>query len=154
MPEHLLQTILERNQVASSDQAQILTYAAKERASAAAILATDSITDEVPLWTEPQFQSHPMVLPLAGMFYEKELLYTFEDYQQHLSATQKFAKEHSNYTIITGEPSAFRNIQIQICKGRWVLVTKNKAPAIHFVIRHPKMLHAFENFVISITEPT
>ena len=96
----------------------------------------------------------PMVLPLAGMFYEKELLYTFEDYQQHLSATQKFAEEHSNYTIITGEPSAFRNIQIQICKGRWVLVTKNKAPAIHFVIRHPKMLHAFENFVISVTEPT
>ncbi len=154
MPEHLLQTILERNQVASSDQAQILTYAAKERASAATILATDSITDEVPLWTEPQFQSHPMVLPLAGMFYEKELLYTFEDYQQHLSATQKFAEEHSNYTIITGETSAFQNIQIQICKGRWVLVTKNKAPAIHFVIRHPKILHAFENFVISVTEPT
>lgn len=39
----------------------------------------------------------------------------------------------------------FRNIQIQINEGKWVIVSKNNAPAIHFVIKHPKMIRAFED---------
>lgn len=33
------------------------------------------------------------------------------------------------------------------------MISKNKAPAIHFVIQHPKMPNAFENFVAPHKEP-
>ena len=47
---------------------------------------------------------------------------------------------------------AFRNLQILIHQGRWVMVSKGKAPAIHFVIRHPKLRYAIESFIPPITE--
>ena len=47
----------------------------------------------------------------------------------------------------------FRNIQITILEGSRVIVTKNKSPAIHFVIQHPKMCAAIENMVLPVIEP-
>ena len=38
-------------------------------------------------------------------------------------------------------------------EGQWVMVSKNKAPAIHFVIRHSKMLRAFERLTLPVVEP-
>ena len=32
------------------------------------------------------------------------------------------------------------------------MVSKGKAPAIHFVIRHPKLRSAIENFIPPVTE--
>lgn len=47
----------------------------------------------------------------------------------------------------------FRNLQIFMHEGRWAMVPKNKAPAIHFVIHHPKLRSAIENFIPPVTEP-
>jgi len=43
-------------------------------------------------------------------------------------------------------------LQIFIHEGQWVMVSKGKAPAIHFVIRHPKLRSAIENFIPPVTE--
>ena len=47
---------------------------------------------------------------------------------------------------------AFRNITIRACHGRWVIVSKAKAPAIHFVIRHPRLMDAIERFSPPVVE--
>ena len=44
------------------------------------------------------------------------------------------------------------NLQIFIRKGKWVGVSKCKAPAIHFVIRHPRLCAALENMVFLVDE--
>ena len=46
----------------------------------------------------------------------------------------------------------FRNIQIRILEGKWVVISKNKAPAIHFVIHNPQLRSAIENMVIPNSE--
>ena len=46
----------------------------------------------------------------------------------------------------------FRNMQITICKGKHVLVSKNADPVIHFIIEHPAMVAAFERFAAPITD--
>ena len=89
-------------------------------------------------------------LPLSGTFYEKELFLTYAEYQKHMEASMDFAKQQPNYQFKPNASHAFRNIQIQILEGRWVMLSKSKVPTIHFVIRHPKMLHAFENLVIPV----
>lgn len=93
-----------------------------------------------------------MALSLSGAFYEKELLYTYEEYSVHLEATKQFEKSHTNYHLELNNTHAFRNIQIQIHKGKWAMVSKTKTPTIHFVIRHSKMLNAFENFIAPVIE--
>ena len=86
-----------------------------------------------------------MYLSLSGMFSEKDLQYTYQEYQQHLEATKQFAADHAGYSLHTDTVPVFRNIQIQVNAGKWVIVSKNNAPAIHFVIKHPKMIRAFED---------
>lgn len=99
-----------------------------------------------------EFAAYPVVLSLSGAFYDKELFYSYEEYLKHFQATKDFEKTHPNYRLKIAGTQVFRNIQIQIHEGKWVMVSKAKAPVIHFVIRHPKMLEAFENFTVPYME--
>lgn len=69
-----------------------------------------------------------------------------------LLSQEEFAQLHPNYHLKLDTAHVFRNIQIQIHEGKWVMVSKNKTPTIHFVIRHSKMLNAFENFIAAALE--
>ncbi len=153
LSEDLLDRILCHNQIPQVEQKQIRQYVSNQKAMANIILSHSSITEEIPVLSREEFEQSPMVLPLSGLFYEKEILYRWEDYTEHLQLVHAYRKHNSNYHIVENTASAFRNVQIYIHEGKWVLVSKNKTPAIHFLIRHPKMRHAFENMVIPIMEP-
>ena len=152
LPEDILVEVLKRNSVDDTDRERILAFARKQRDLAETILQENLVLDDVSLLSPDEFAKHPMVLSLSGAFYEKELYYTYEEYTEHLEATKRFAQEHPNYTLKADTIHAFRNIQIQIHEGKWVMVSKNKTPTIHFVIRHSKMLNAFENFIVPVVE--
>lgn len=152
LSEDLLDRILCHNQIPQVEQEQIRQYISDQKAMANIILSHSSITEEIPVLSRAEFEQSPMVLPLSGLFYEKEILYRWEDYTEHLQLVHEYRKHNSNYHIVENTASAFRNVQIYIHEGKWVLVSKNKTPAIHFLIRHPKMRHAFENMVIPIRD--
>lgn len=152
LSEDLLDRILCHNQIPQVEQEQIRQYVSDQKAIANTILSHSSITEEIPVLSREEFEQSPMVLPLSGLFYETEILYRWEDYTEHLQLVHEYRKHNSNYHIVENTASAFRNVQIYIHEGKWVLVSKNKTPAIHFLIRHPKMRHAFENMVIPIRD--
>lgn len=152
LSEDLLDRILCHNQIPQVEQEQIRQYVSGQKAIANTILSHSPITEEIPVLSREEFEQSPMVLPLSGLFYEKEILYRWEDYTEHLQLVHAYRKHNSNYHIVENTASAFRNVQIYIHEGKWVLVSKNKTPAIHFLIRHPKMRHAFENMVIPIRD--
>ena len=62
-------------------------------------------------------------------------------------ATERFAAEHKNYELRFNRTPYFRNIRIVICENSYILVSKSKAPAIHFVIHHPKMVNAMSDLL-------
>lgn len=64
----------------------------------------------------------------------------------------EFSKKHENYMIIVSHSQIFRNIQIQILEDKWVLISKSKTPVVHFLIRHPKMVNALQNFIPPVME--
>ncbi|MDD4681442.1 MAG: hypothetical protein PHP79_11305, partial [Clostridia bacterium] len=150
--DSLLNRILRNNDVSPEDAEQIYVCLREQRAMAEKILTHSIVTEELPEITKEEFEQHPMSLSLLGLFYETDILYSYEEYLEHLVLTQRFEKEHPNYNVKMSGSYAFRNIQIIIHEGKWVMVSKNKAPAIHFVIRHPKMRNAIENFIVPVTE--
>ena len=93
-----------------------------------------------------------MTISLAGAFYEEDIVYTYEQYREHLEMMKRFSQMHKNYHIEENKSPAFRHIQILIHEGSWAIVSKEKTPAIHFVIRHPKMREAMENITMPIVE--
>lgn len=148
----LLEDILNQNQINKEDAQKIKTYIDKRSTQIQQILSHDMITEEFPILSKEEFSRFPIALPLSDIFYEKNIYYTWEMYKQHLESTLNYEKIHQNYCIKQNQQSAFRNIQIRIHEKKWVLVSKNRTPAIHFLIRHPKMRNAFENMIIPIVE--
>ena len=116
------------------------------------ILKTGVITDEIPYISENEFKNCKMSLLLSGMFCETDIFYNYNEYTEHLNQTKNFEKKYNNYFIKLSLNRVFNNLQILIHENECVIVSKNKSPAIHFIIHHPKLRNAIENFIPPITE--
>ena len=145
IPKEVLESMLENNSFGENDKAEVRDYIFKQRELAETILENGTICDEIYVMSEEEFGKAPVYLSLSGIFSEKDLRYTYQEYLQHLEATKQFAADQTGYDLHMDTVDVFRNIQIQINAEKWVIVSKNNAPAIHFVIKHPKMIRAFED---------
>lgn len=150
IPEKLLRNMIK--DIAADKQESILQARKLELTGTEQLLATNHIVANLMEMTKAEFEEHPMRLFLAGAFISDNIEYTYEQYKAHLEATKEFAKTHENYEIEFVEQIPFRNIQVQIVKRHSVIVSKIKAPMIHFVIQYPAMVRAFEKFQIAKTE--
>ena len=80
----------------------------------------------------------------AEFAFGNSIFYTREEYESHLNATLQY--QNKNYKAVLNQSKVFQNISITEVAGQYVQITKNKDPAIHFIIYHPKLMHAIENF--------
>ena len=152
MSDELLERILTRHGVADEQKDAIQKHAAAQRQRVLAILAAGTVEDEISVIPPEEFGTNPPALELSGIFCEEDLSYTAEEYAAHLRETEAFAAANPNYTLTQSAAHAFRNLQILIHEGQWAMVSKSKAPAVHFVIRHPKLRSAIESFIPPVTE--
>lgn len=150
--DELVFQVLRDNRVSEKNQIRIMEHIAFQRELTEEILSHDSIFEAYPNFSKDEFAQYPMTLSLAGAFYEEDIVYTYEQYREHLEMMKRFSQMHKNYHIEENKSPAFRHIQILIHEGSWAIVSKEKTPAIHFVIRHPKMREAMENITMPIVE--
>ena len=144
LSEELLTSILSRNSISSRERERLTAYLKWTKECFAEQLISSEVLDIIPVPSEEQFSSAPLLLSLSGAFFEREIQYTYEEYTEHCRLTRELSAANSSYSISELRTSVFRNIQIQMKRDEWVMVSKSKSPAIHFIIRHPKMLNAFE----------
>lgn len=152
MSDALLHSVLDRHNLTAEEKQAILEFAAAKRKRIEAILENDSIEDEISELTKDDLMGYPLPLDLSGAFCEKDVFYTYEEYLEHLKSTEQFAEQHPNYALKKTRSHAFRNLQITIHEGKWAMISKGKAPSIHFVIYHPKLLNAIETFIPPVVE--
>ena len=110
------------------------------------------IEDEISILSKEEFEEAKPFLFLADIFYDKKLYYTYEEYLEHLDLTKKCERENKNYKLSVNNNNTFKNIQILVCEENWVMISKANSPSIHFVIHHPKLRNAIENFIPPIVE--
>lgn len=150
--DELLNRILTRNNIDAELKEKITEYAKTQRQRMKKILETERIEDEIPDFVQENFTKSPPMLELSGIFCEEDIPYNEEEYTAHLKESMAFAEQNPNYTLKCSTAHAFNNLKIIIHEGQWVMVSKGKTPAIHFVIRHPKLRSAIECFIPPITE--
>ena len=141
--DDLLDKILKRNKIPKSDIKKIKEYKLREKNNITNILKDNKIVDIVNDCSEKTDQNE-LYLSLENIFYKKEIKYTHEEYMNQLSSTIKF--KNKNYKVIKNSKSTFKNISITILENNYVIISKNSSPTIHFVIRHPKLVNAINNF--------
>ena len=150
--EELLEQILTRHGMDSGQKQQIRKHVKAQKERIVSILESETLEDEVPALTPEEFSKNPPVLDLSGIFCETNLPYSEEEYRMHMSDTKAFARKNPNYILRINTTHAFHNLQILVHEGQWAMISKSKAPAIHFIIHHPKLRNAIENFIPPIVE--
>ena len=144
--EETLHTMLSAHRLTAAEQQRILEHAAAQRSYMEQVLEHSSITDSFPDLTKEEFAQYTPALPLSTLFFPKDIRYTYEDYRQHLEQTNEYARTHHGYSLRPCD-MVFRNISISVHAGRWAMISKSNAPAIHFVIRYSKLRSAIETFI-------
>lgn len=150
--EELLEQILTRHGMDSGQKQRIRKHVKAQKERIVSILESETLEDEVPALTPEEFSKNPPVLDLSGIFCETNLPYSEEEYRMHMSDTKAFARKNPNYILRISTTHAFHNLQILVHEGQWTMISKSKAPAIHFIIHHPKLRNAIENFIPPIVE--
>ena len=152
MRSDFLKSFLLKRNISEAEKEKIIAYANAMRQNVEEIMQKATVEDEISMLTREEFERYPAVLSLSGMFFERDIPYTYEEYAEHLRQTEAYEKDRPNYILKNTSVCAFRNLQIIIHENKWAMVSKGKSPAIHFVIHHPKLRGAIEGFVPPIVE--
>lgn len=140
----LLNKILKRNKISDKDIKIIIDYVNNEKKVVKQILNKNKIVDEINIISKNEFNN--VSLSLSGIFYDKKILYSYDEYLEHVELIKKFSEKNNNYNYKFINNSVFKNINIHILKGKQVIISKENKPSIHFVIYHPKLVSAIEKF--------
>lgn len=152
MPDHLMEKILIRNGVSEKDRAYLLERTKKHSNIFNKIVESNLQTDIIYVPKESDFEKDPPAVSLLGAFYERQLYYNYEEFMEHFEATKACARENSNYKIKYRTTNSFKNIRLAVHDDKWVIVSKNNTPIVHFIIRHPGFRKLICNYCTDITE--
>ena len=152
LSNELLLKILKHNNLSNEEIKEIEMSVENSKKIMSKILSLNIFVDEVVDISKDDFENNSPTLSLSSSFFEKKIHYNYEDYLEHLELTKLYAKNNKNYKLCKNLNPVFKNIEILICEKKWVMISKANSPSIHFVIHHPKLRNAIENFIPPIIE--
>lgn len=145
LSDALFDKILKENSVSENDAERLKKCKNDEQAHISSVLEASRLTDTVYIKSEEEFKnSDGAYLTFENIFSDIKLKYSYEDYLEHIKLTESF--KHENYGLIKSESKIFENIVLSVAHGNYAVVSKASHPVIHFIIRHPKLAGAIENF--------
>ena len=150
--DDLLLRILKHNNISDKEIERIKKAVDMQKNILKETIENNIVKDEFSNLSLEEFETSPLSLFLADNFYEKKIYYTYKEYQEHLNLTKKYEKSNNNYKLSINNNTTFKNIQILIFEKNFVMISKANSPSIHFVIHHPKLRNAIENFIPPIVE--
>lgn len=146
IPDDLLEQLFESNGLDEDSRDSIREHVMMRKDEFVRFLSTGSFSVRLSRLTHEEFDQHPVTLSLSDAFSERDVTYTYEQYIEHIEATQRFADQFEGLTLTVDGVPKFHNLQIVICVGKWALVSKSKSPTIHFIVRNSHLLAAIEEF--------
>ena len=150
--EKLLTKILLRNNINTEDKEKILNNLKTEQKRIKDILDKNSIIDEIPILSREEFENNSISLSLSSIFYDEKIMYNYDEYIEHINLIKEFANKNQNYSYKKNTRNPFKNVNVCILPNKYVILSKENAPSIHFAIYHPILVKAIEKFEIQIIE--
>lgn len=147
MDHEYLERMLNDNNVEETVKNKVLSHHLYLQKNMEHVVENNEIAEELPYISDEEFESNSPSLCISDLFPGKDIHYTKQQYQDHLTMCKEYEKTHANYHISLSRRAVFRNLQIFIVTGKYVIISKNNSPVIHFVIRHPRLCSAIENFI-------
>ena len=150
--DELLNKILDHNNVCKNDRNNIYELIKNEKDNISNILSNTTIVDEIKILSEDEFNTNPCFLDLSKYYYDNKIIYNYDEYLEHIELIKKFKKDYKNYNYKINNKNVFNNINIFVIDNKQVIISKVNNPITNFVIYHPMLINAIQNFVAPINE--
>lgn len=150
--DQLLNKILDHNKVSKADKNKIYEWIKNEKEYMNKTLSNTTVIDEIKILSENEFKTNPCILDLSKFYYDKKIKYNYDEYLEHIELIKKFKKNNKNYTYKTNNKNIFNNINIYIIENKQIIISKINNPITNFVIYHPMLITAIQNFSAPINE--
>lgn len=150
--DELLNKILDHNNVSKNDRNNIYELIKNEKNNISNILSNTTIVDEIKILSEDEFNTNPCFLDLSKYYYDNKIIYNYDEYLEHIELIKKFKKDYKNYNYKINNKNVFNNINIFVIDNKQVIISKVNNPITNFVIYHPMLINAIQNFVAPINE--
>lgn len=150
--DELLNKILDHNNVSKNDRNNIYELIKNEKDNISNILSNTTIVDEIKILSEDEFNTNPCFLDLSKYYYDNKIIYNYDEYLEHIELIKKFKKDYKNYNYKINNKNVFNNINIFVIDNKQVIISKVNNPITNFVIYHPMLINAIQNFVAPINE--
>ena len=150
LDDNMTEKILARSVIFPKERERITNYIGFAKERFAKSLENGTVTDVFSILSREEFEEHPVSLSLSEIFPENDIHFEYDEYLKLCSRAKELSLTQNGYSVRISENNPFRNINISVKKGSYVMISKSNAPAIHFVIRHPTLISAFENFEFPI----
>ena len=150
--DELLNKILDHNNVSKNDRNNIYELIKNEKNNISNILSNTTIVDEIKFLSEDEFNTNPCFLDLSKYYYDNKIIYNYDEYLEHIELIKKFKKDYKNYNYKINNKNVFNNINIFVIDNKQVIISKVNNPITNFVIYHPMLINAIQNFVAPINE--
>ena len=85
-------------------------------------------------------------LSLSDLFLEESVVLDQRRSAAAVNELEELAQKYPSFETAYDPDPVFRNTNITIIENKYVVVSKEKSPAIHFVIHHRKMVCAFQDY--------
>lgn len=150
--DDLLSRILKHNNLSKTESDTIFNWIKSERDNIANILSNTTVLDSIKILSEEEFKLNPCVLDLSKFYYDKKIIYNYDEYLEHVELIKEYKKNNKNYTYKVNKENIFNNINMYIIDNKQVIISKINNPITNFVIYHPLLINAIQNFVVQINE--
>ncbi len=147
LPRSVLERILDSNFIRGEEKERVLMEAGQFARSMEVLLKENQVYDEIRVLSKEEFEERPVRLFLPNSFVSRDIVYSYEDYLEHLDSTMKYQEEIPNYHVHVRNGVWFNNLQFTIKEGDWLIISKNSFPAMHIVFRHEKIRKAIETLL-------
>ena len=151
LSNELLDEILKNNNISESDCINIRNIINNEKKLINDLLITNKIIDEITIHSEKEFQNSKYLLDLSNYYIDLEIKYNYEEYLKHIELLKEFKSNNKNYDYKLNA-NIFKNINIYIIENKQVIISKINKPVTHFVIYHPTLIKAIQEFNPPINE--
>lgn len=139
--------IIDSLNLSANVRSEIRQYYSRMRKQLCSALDTGKVHLIIPDLSRARFEQSSVNLSFIDLFTESGSNVTYETYRKHIEELRRFSEGQPNFTLEFNPSPAYRNINITIVGDRMVIVSKEKSPAIHFVIYHKRMIRAFHRFI-------
>ncbi|WP_130838000.1 helix-turn-helix domain-containing protein [Lachnoclostridium sp. Marseille-P6806] len=140
--DHLLEKLLARSHITPDMAEPIRAYVRASRKRIRHLLKRSTLEEIISLWSPEEYTRAPVPLSLIYLSGGTDVYYSYEEYREHLRETEAFAAHCKGYQLTFDRTPCLRNIQITLRPGEYAVISRNRAPNLHLVLHHPRLLEA------------